>query len=155
MPAHFRIDESEVDATYDLGACTLSRAGGYMHYHAKGGLHFFVQPSYAALYGVMSQLLDLLIANGDNDNETLNDIADAVSSVLLSPTLIFGDDNLFEKFFKMMLEHVKGLAEDAQKEPKPQDFDANADFEQTVKAAEELLETLKPYAEAGGESPAE
>ncbi len=155
VPAHFRIDENEVDATFDCGAFTLSRAGGYMHYHAKGGLHTFVKPSFEAMYGTLSQVLDLLVANEDKDNQALSDIADAVSSIIISPTLLFTDDDLLSDFFEMLLNHVKKLTEQSEKEPQPQDFDANNDFEKTVKSAEELLETLKPYAEAGGESPAD
>lgn len=145
IPAHFRIDENEVQATFDCESFVLSRAGGYMHYATKGGYHIFVQPSYTALYDTLNMLLDLLIENEKQGepNETLSNITDFISSLLFAPTILFTNDDIMMKAFEHLTEFVQQMAEDAMKEPLPQDYEANADFEQTVKSAEELAEQLQ------------
>lgn len=145
VPAHFRIDEKEVQMTYDAGAFTLTKAGGYMHYATKGGYHIFVDPSYRSLYDTLEQLL-LTLSEAEKKgetNETLSDITDFISSLLFAPTIVFSSDDAMFKAFECLNGIVTEMAENAMQEPQPQDFEANHDFEESMKFVEQAENLLK------------
>ena len=145
VPVHFCIDEKDVQASYDAGAFTLTKAGGYMHYATKGGYHVFVDPSYRALYDTLDQLLQTLVEaeKRGETNETLSNFTDFVSSLLFAPTIVFADEEAMFKAFDCLNEIVTEMAETAMKKLQPQDFEANHDFEESMKFVEQAENFLK------------
>lgn len=144
-PVHFCIDEKDVQAEYDAGAFKLARAGGFMHYMTKGGYHLFVDPSYRSLYDTLSLLLDTMLEleKKGEKNETMNNMADFVSSLLFAPTVIFSDDDLMFKAFEFLQDAITEMAEKSMSELQGQDFEANKDFEEAAKVAEQAEKILK------------
>ena len=144
-PVHFCIDEKDVQATSDAGAFTITKAGGYMHYATKGGYHIFVDMSYRALYDTLDLLLETLTnaKESGETNETLSEVADFVSSLLFAPTVIFSDEESMFKAFECLQEIVTKMAEKSTQELQPQDFEANHDYEESMKFVEKAEQMLK------------
>jgi len=151
VPVHFCIEEKEIEAQYDFGACIIARGGGYMHYFAKGGLHVFVSPSYTALYETLSLVLDTSLGNEMPDDEK-HQLADFVSALLFAPTFVFTNDDYMIRMFNLLMDFASEATSKAESETQKQDFEANHNFEEGMKAVEEAQNLLK---ELGEETPTE
>lgn len=144
-PVHFAIDEKDVDAEHDFGPFVLSRAGGFMHYATKGGYHVFVSPSYEAMFKTLGMWLDLAVKNKEKgeDEGTLSDISDFLSSILFFNSIVFSNEDFMLRQFDFITDIIKEIADKSEKELSKQDFDANADFENGVKSVDKLKDILE------------
>lgn len=135
-PAHFRIDEDDVEESYDAGSFSLHYAGGKMHYKAKGGYDVFVEQSYISLFNTMRLWLGLLNEykeNGDEKSSNIEKISDLLSSILFSPAFLTTDEDTMLEAAQFYEKALEKLYQAATKKLQDEDHAENSEYIEGIK----------------------
>lgn len=150
FPAHFRIDEEDVEESYDAGSFSLHYAGGKMHYKAKGGYDVFVERSYISLFNTMRMWLGLLNEykdKGDEESQNIVKINDLLSAILFSPAFLTTDEDTMLEAGQFYEKALAKLYEASLAKLKEEDHEKNSEYVNGIKNLISTSEGLQELAD--------
>lgn len=150
LPAHFRIDEEDVEESYDAGSFSLHYAGGKMHYKAKGGYDVFVERSYISLFNTMRMWLGLLNEykdKGDDESQNIVKINDLLSAILFSPAFLTTDEDTMLEAGQFYEKALAKLYEASLAKLKEEDHEKNSEYVNGIKNLISTSEGLQELAD--------